>query len=154
MYDMLLALAFCVTAASAGSAQESQRRLHFATVRHNRFRFRRESAQSTVAQYKAETALMGRAKSRAEWLQEIVRGDWIRTELRFIQQDPVVGWGSMEPLSSRDDAPWSTTMTAPDDSPYAGHTFAVTIIFPKEYLKEPPKVAFMEEIYHCNRIVT
>ena len=75
----------------------------------------------------------------------------IQKELKELQTDPLATLGVTAGLIKQGDYfHWNITMLGPQDTPYAGGLFFLTVDFPDDYPKKPPEVKFKNQIYHLN----
>jgi ubiquitin-conjugating enzyme E2 D/E len=72
----------------------------------------------------------------------------LKKELQDFHDDPPEDY-SAQP-NNDDLFFWKATIKGPEDSPYAGGTFALDFQLPVDYPTKPPNVMFTTKIYHVN----
>lgn len=69
-------------------------------------------------------------------------------DFRRLQQDPPQGVTGA-PIDD-DIMTWQAVIFGPDDTPWEGGTFKLSLVFDEEYPNRPPKVKFITKIFHPN----
>ena len=73
----------------------------------------------------------------------------IQKELVEFNKEPPEGF-SAGPVDDSDMFKWEATITGPEESPFEGGAFQLSIEFPKDFPYKPPKVEFTTKVYHPN----
>eukprot|EP00301_Raphidiophrys_heterophryoidea_P014630 c23064_g1_i1.p1 GENE.c23064_g1_i1~~c23064_g1_i1.p1 ORF type:complete len:174 (-),score=40.84 c23064_g1_i1:64-516(-) len=69
-------------------------------------------------------------------------------DFKRMQKDPPAGINAA-PLDA-DVMSWNAVIFGPEDSPWDGGTFKLTLKFNEEYPSKPPKVLFVTKMFHPN----
>jgi ubiquitin-conjugating enzyme E2 D/E len=72
----------------------------------------------------------------------------LNKELKDLTENPITYCTAS--LVDNNITKWHATIMGPDDTPYAGGKFKLTIDFPSTYPIDPPKVYFVTKMFHCN----
>ena len=73
----------------------------------------------------------------------------IKKEFEDIIKDPYE-FCTAQPLEDENLFNWVGSVSGPEDSPYEGGVFFLTIALPPTYPFKPPKVKFSTPVYHLN----
>jgi ubiquitin-conjugating enzyme E2 D/E len=73
----------------------------------------------------------------------------IRKEIEDMKKNPPDNC-SAGPTDENDLFTWRATIVGPEDSPYHGGIFNLSINIPADYPFKAPKIVFTTKIYHCN----
>ena len=73
----------------------------------------------------------------------------IQKELTEFNKEEPEGF-TAGPVDDSDMFKWEASLTGPEESPYEGGTFNLSIEFPKDFPFKPPKVEFTTKVYHPN----
>lgn len=73
----------------------------------------------------------------------------IQKEIREMSNDPPANC-SAGPKDEKDVYDWEAIILGPEDTPYHGGTFRLSIKFPTDYPFKPPRISFITPIFHPN----
>ena len=73
----------------------------------------------------------------------------IKKELEQFNQYPPCGW-TAGPVNDSDLFKWHAKLIGPENTPYEGGVFYLSIEFPIDYPFKPPKCIFSTKIFHPN----
>ena len=76
---------------------------------------------------------------------------YVKAEFNALQTDPILSLGCTVGLPNPNNLlHWKISLVGPQDTPYAGGMFFLTVDFPVGYPKIKPEVRFINKIYHLN----
>ena len=76
---------------------------------------------------------------------------YVKSEFNALQSDPILSLGCTVGLPDPNNIlHWKLSLVGPQDTPYAGGMFFLTVDFPIGYPKIKPEVRFINKIYHLN----
>ena len=73
----------------------------------------------------------------------------IQKELTEFNKEEPEGF-TAGPVDESDMFKWEASLVGPENSPYEGGTFQLSMEFPKDFPFKPPKVEFTTKVYHPN----
>ena len=73
----------------------------------------------------------------------------IQKELIEFNKEEPEGF-TARPVDDSDMFKWEASLVGPENSPYEGGTFQLSMEFPKDFPFRPPKVEFTTKVYHPN----
>ena len=76
---------------------------------------------------------------------------YLRNEFNALQNNPILSLGCTVGLPDPSNIfKWRLSLLGPQDTPYAGGMFFLSVEFPDNYPKSKPEVRFTNKIYHLN----
>ncbi|KAF4747914.1 Ubiquitin-conjugating enzyme E2 2, variant 2 [Perkinsus olseni] len=69
-------------------------------------------------------------------------------DLKKLQQDPPSGVSAAP--ATDDIMKWTAVMFGPEDTPWEGGTFQLEVTFSEEFPTKPPRVRFLNPMFHPN----